>query len=100
MQGYLTVLGRDLKGWFFRFKTFPATYFVVLDSVPYRDKSVLARNVSWAAPRAGGHAEGEYTLRKYAIASDKLFDRCSQEQLGWMKWKTTSMGDQINSCGL
>jgi len=84
MLGYLTILDRDLKGWFFRFKTFPVTYFVILDTVPYRDKSVLARNVSWAALRAGGYAEGEYTLHKYAAASDKLLEQRAQERLGWM----------------
>ncbi|KAI9455505.1 hypothetical protein HD554DRAFT_2324338 [Boletus coccyginus] len=84
MLGYLTILARDLKGWFFRFKTFPVTYFVIVDAVPSRDKSVLARNVSWAALRAGGYAEGEYTLRKYAAASDKLLEQCAQERLGWM----------------
>ena len=45
---------RDLEAWFFHFKTFPVTYFVILDTVPFRDQSVLARNVSWAALRAGG----------------------------------------------
>ena len=37
---------RDLEAWFFRFKTFPVTYFVILDTVPFRDQSVLGRNVS------------------------------------------------------
>ncbi|KAI9458075.1 hypothetical protein HD554DRAFT_2029732 [Boletus coccyginus] len=99
MQGYLITLARDLKGWFFRFKTFPVTYFVILDTVPYRDRSVLARNVSWAALRAGGYAEGEYTLRKYAAASDKLLEQRAQERLGWMpeemKWEITKMQDQM-----
>lgn len=104
MKGYLTILARDLKGWFFRFKTFPVKYFVIMDTVPHRDKSILARNVSWAALRAGGYAEGEYTLRKYAVASDKLFDRCSRERSTWMpkeiEWTMTRMEDQIHSYGL
>jgi len=99
IQGYLITLARDLKGWFFRFKTFPVTYFVILDTVPYRDRSVLARNVSWAALRAGGYAEGEYTLRKYAAASDKLLEQRAQERLGWMpeemKWEIPKMQDQM-----
>ena len=86
LQGYLTILARQPKGsgWFFRFKTFPVTYFVILDTVPYRDRSVLARNVSWAALRARGYAEGEYTLRKYATAADRLLEECAQERLGWL----------------
>lgn len=103
IQGYLTILAQSPRGWFFHLKTFPVTYFVILDTVPHRDKSVLARNVAWAALRAGGYAEGEYTLRKYAVASDKLFDRCSRERLGWMpeemEWKMTRMEDQVNACG-
>ncbi|KAF8555603.1 hypothetical protein OG21DRAFT_1438531 [Imleria badia] len=99
LQGYLALLARNPKGWFFRYKTFPVTYFVIVDTVPNRDISVLARNVSWAALRAGGYAEGEYTLRKYAVASDKLFDWCSQARLGWMPpeagWKITRMEDQV-----
>lgn len=84
IQGYLTLLARDAKGWFFRYKTFPVTYFVILDTVPYRDQSVLAKNVSWAALRAGGYAEGECTSSKYAAASEKLLEKCAQERLGWM----------------
>ncbi|KAF8429445.1 hypothetical protein L210DRAFT_3508516 [Boletus edulis BED1] len=98
LEGYLTALERQSKGWFFRFKTFPVTYFLILDTVPYRDQSVLARNVAWAALRAGGYADGEYTLRKYAVASDKLFARCARERLGWMPeelWETTKLQDQI-----
>ena len=101
LQGYLIILARQPKGsgWFFRFKTFPVTYFVILDTVPYRDISVLARNVSWAALKAGGYGEGEYTLRKYAVASDKLFERSAQARLGWMPpeagWEMTRMEDQI-----
>lgn len=104
MLGYLTILARDLKGWFFRFKTFPVTYFVILDAVPYRDDSVLARNVAWAALRAGGYADGEYTLRKYAVASDKLLDRCSEERFGWIpkesEWNVPGMKEYMNSRGM
>ena len=35
---------------------------------------MLARNVSWAALRARGYAEGEYTLRKYAVYGQMLSD--------------------------
>jgi len=94
IQGYLAILARDLKGWLFSFKTFPVTYFVILDTLPNRDRSVLARNVSWAALRAGGYAEGEYTLRKYAVASDKLCEQRAQERLGWMPkemWEVRKM---------
>ncbi|KAG8216313.1 hypothetical protein J3R82DRAFT_6380 [Butyriboletus roseoflavus] len=103
LLGYLTILSRDLKGWFFRYKTFPVTYFVILDTVPNRAQSTLARNVSWAALRARGYAEGEYTLRKYAVASDRLFEECAHERLGWMpedmKWEMTMMEDQVNARG-
>jgi len=98
LHGYLTAR-RGLEESFFRFKTFPVTYFVILDTVPYRDKSVLARNVSWAALRAGGYAEGEYTLHKYAAASDKLLEQRVHERLGWtpeeMKGKIPRMQDQM-----
>ncbi|KAF8551151.1 hypothetical protein OG21DRAFT_1513110 [Imleria badia] len=101
LQGYLTILARDFKGWFFRFKTFPVTYFVILDTVPYRDRSVLARNVSWAALRAGGYAEGEYTLSKYAAAADKLVEQCAQERLAWLpeeiRGGIPKMQDQMGS---
>ncbi|KAG8216306.1 hypothetical protein J3R82DRAFT_6372 [Butyriboletus roseoflavus] len=103
LLGYLTMLARDIKGWFFSFKTFPVTYFAILDTVPYRDRSVLARNVSWAALRARGYAEGEYTLRKYAMASDKLFEECAHERFGWMpkdmEWGIAKMEDRMNARG-
>ncbi|KAF8837063.1 hypothetical protein BDN67DRAFT_973484 [Paxillus ammoniavirescens] len=99
IQGYLTLLSRDVKGWFFSFKKFPVKYFVILDTVPYRDHSILARNVAWAALRAGGYGKGEYDLRKHAIASDKLFEKCANERLGWLPkevgWKTTKMEDNL-----
>jgi len=96
LYGYLN---NDVRGWFFHFKTFPVTYFVILDTVPFREASVLARNVSWAALRAGGYAEGEYTLRKYAAASDQLLEQCAQERLRWMpedmKWEIPKMQDRM-----
>ena len=98
LHGYLADR-RDPEASFFRFKAFPVTYFVILDTVPFRDPSVLARNVSWAALRAGGYAEGEYALRKYAAASDKLLEQCAQERLRWMpgemKWEIPKMQDQM-----
>ena len=97
LHGYLVtppkLVGR------FSCKTFPVTYFVILDTVPSRDPSVLARNVSWAALRARGYAQGEYTLRKYAAASDQLLEQCVQERLSWMpkdmKWEIPRMQDQM-----
>jgi hypothetical protein len=99
LQGYLTLLSQDLKGLFFSVKKFPVKYFVILDTVPYRDRSILARNVAWAALCAGGYGQGEYDLHKYAIASDKLFQKCASERLGWLpkefEWKVTKMEDQL-----
>ena len=47
----------------------------------------------------GGYAAGEYTLRKYAAASDKLLEQCAQERLRWMpeekKWEIPKMQDQM-----
>jgi len=103
IQGYLTLLSHNPRGWFFRYKTFPVTYFVILDTVPNRDRSVLARNVAWAALRAGGYAKGEYTVRKYAVATDDLFEQCARERLGWQpagSWSATKMVDQLDSRGM
>ncbi|KAG9311916.1 hypothetical protein JVU11DRAFT_8177 [Chiua virens] len=100
-SGYLSDTAQTDEGRFFRFKTFPVTYFVILDTVPHRDRSVLAKNVAWAALRAGGYAEGEYTVRKYAIAADKLVEKCIKERLEWvpeeMKWKIPRMQDQMTT---
>ena len=96
LQGYLTKLARDDKGWFFRFKSFPVKFFVILDTVPNRDYGHLVQNVAWAALCARGYGEGEYTLRKYARASDKLFQDCAEQRLGWMpkgSWSATRMED-------
>ncbi|KAK2463889.1 hypothetical protein APHAL10511_004061 [Amanita phalloides] len=98
IPGYLTSLSRNLKGWFFSFKTFPVKYFVILDTVPNRNHTHLARNVTWAALCAKGYGEGDYTLRKYARASDQLFQACAEERLGWMPknaWSATKMEDQL-----
>lgn len=103
IQGYLTLLSHTPQGWFFRYKTFPVTYFVILDTVPNRDDSVLVRNVAWAALRARGYVEGEYTLRKYAVATDDLFEQCARERLGWMpdgSWSATKMADQLDLRGM
>lgn len=81
-QGYLVDLEQKPKHGLFCSKTFPVTYFVILDTIPYRDRSVLARNVSWATLRAQGYAEGKYTLAKYALTSDTLFERCARERYG------------------
>ena len=101
-QGYLVDVEQKPKDWFFPFKTFPVTYFVILDTTPYRDRSVLARNVSWAALRAQGYAEGKYTVAKYAVAADMLLKRCARERLGWMpkdmEWGIMKMEDQMQSC--
>ncbi|KIJ12328.1 hypothetical protein PAXINDRAFT_14806 [Paxillus involutus ATCC 200175] len=99
IQGYLTLLSRNEKGWFFSLKKFNVKYFVILDTVPYRDHSILASNVAWAALCAGGYGKGEYDPRKHAIASDKLFQKCANERLGWLpkevKWEATKMEDNL-----
>jgi hypothetical protein len=64
--------------------------------VPNRDYGHLVQNVAWAALCARGYGEGEYTLRKYARASDKLFQDCAGQRLGWMpkgSWSATRMED-------
>ncbi|KAG9311910.1 hypothetical protein JVU11DRAFT_8171 [Chiua virens] len=98
--GYLNNKAQSRQAQFFRFKTFPVTYFVILDTVPFRNKSVLARNIAWAALRAGGYAEGEYTVHKYAVAADKLVEKCAMERLEFtpeeMKWKLPRMQDQMS----
>ncbi|KAG9311907.1 hypothetical protein JVU11DRAFT_8168 [Chiua virens] len=103
-SGYLSDTAQADEGRFFRFKTFPVTYFVILDTVHNRDRSVLARNVAWAALRAGGYAEGEYTVHKYAVAADKLVEKCTKERLEWvseeMKWKIPRMQDQMSWCSI
>ncbi|KAJ3527550.1 hypothetical protein NMY22_g9739 [Coprinellus aureogranulatus] len=95
--GYITNIRNQVPGWFFRFKTFPVRYFVVLDTVPKRHPSIVLRNVAWAALRAGKYGSGEYTDSKYHKASDKLFEEKSAQRLSWMNtdlwggWTTTKM---------
>ncbi|KAF9237978.1 hypothetical protein BU15DRAFT_48124 [Melanogaster broomeanus] len=95
IQGYLTALSQHQQGWFFSSKKFPVKYFVILDTVPNRDHSILARNVAWAALCAGGYGKGKYGTLKYAIASNKLVQKCTNERLGWLpkgyKWKAPKM---------
>ena len=82
--------------YFFRHKTFPVTYIVILDTTPNRHYTFLAQQVAWVALRAKGYAKGEYEPRKYAIASDKLFEDCAKERLSWMpegSWHATKMAD-------
>ncbi|KAG2744884.1 hypothetical protein P692DRAFT_201105309, partial [Suillus brevipes Sb2] len=79
--GYLR--NRNKIGWFFRFIKFPVKYIVILDTVPNRHHSVLAKNVVWAALRAQGYGEGEFESRKYARASDNLFQKRAEELFSW-----------------
>ncbi|EDR07341.1 uncharacterized protein LACBIDRAFT_298402 [Laccaria bicolor S238N-H82] len=59
MDGYLTSLDRpNCSGWFFHFKKMPVKYFVILDTSPGREVTLLAREVAWAALRAQGLGGG------------------------------------------
>ncbi|KAG6909898.1 hypothetical protein DXG01_014712 [Tephrocybe rancida] len=77
--GYLTEINR--RTWkkreiaLLRFLNFPVKYFVILDAVPGRHVPVLARHIAWAAFRAKGYAQGECDARKYALASNMLFEK-------------------------
>ncbi|KAG2143586.1 hypothetical protein DEU56DRAFT_242503 [Suillus clintonianus] len=83
--GYLRTMGSGQSpGWFFRFKKFPVKYIVILDTVPNRDHSILAKNVAWAALCARGYGEGGIGTWKYARASDKLFQKRAEELHAWM----------------
>ncbi|KAF8056631.1 hypothetical protein FPV67DRAFT_1729807 [Lyophyllum atratum] len=98
--GYLAQLSQGGSGWFFNLKKFPVKYFVILDAVAGQHHAVLANQVAWAALRAKGYAEGEYSFRKYALASDKLFQKCAEERLGWRpkawpSWHATKMEDGL-----
>jgi hypothetical protein len=98
MDGYLTTLnGPQKAGWFFRFKSFPVKYFVIIDTVPGLPVSHLARGVAWAALRAQKLATGDYELRKYARASDVLFKKRTDERFAWMPGGVTisKMEDQL-----
>ncbi|KAG2143585.1 hypothetical protein DEU56DRAFT_242494 [Suillus clintonianus] len=94
-RGYLQALNSGQgAGWFFHFKKFTVKYIVILDTVPNRDHSILARNVAWAALRARGYGKGEYEGQKYARASDELFQKRAAELLAWMpnsSWQATKM---------
>lgn len=84
IDGYLTTLDGPKKvGWFFRFKKMPVKFFVIIDTVPGRHVSKLAREVAWAALRAKGLATGGYSLLKYARASDVLFQKSADERFAW-----------------
>ncbi|KAF8072192.1 hypothetical protein FPV67DRAFT_1447605 [Lyophyllum atratum] len=96
--GYLAQLSQGGRGWFFNLKNFLVKYFVILDAVAGQHHAVLANQVAWAALHAKGYAEGEYSFRKYALASDKLFQKCAEERLGWRpktwpSWHATKMED-------
>ncbi|KAI6113508.1 hypothetical protein EV401DRAFT_2074373 [Pisolithus croceorrhizus] len=82
--GYLTTVPELNQKWLFRLKTFPVKYLVVLDAIPNRDHSHVARNLAWAALCARGYGEGEYTLQKYAEAGDRAVDERAEECFGWM----------------
>ncbi|KAG2746325.1 hypothetical protein P692DRAFT_20836113 [Suillus brevipes Sb2] len=91
--GYLQ--NRNQLGWFFRFIKFPVKYIVILDTVPNRHHSILAMNVAWAALRAQGYGEGEFESRKYARASDNLFQKRAEELFSWTpknwRWEATKL---------
>ncbi|KAE9403025.1 hypothetical protein BT96DRAFT_917811 [Gymnopus androsaceus JB14] len=95
--GYLTLLTRPgSSGWFFHFKKMPVKYFVILDTVPHRHHSILAKHVAWTALCTHGFGEGEYSNRKYARASDVMFQKRAEELLSWKpkgSWTATKMGD-------
>lgn len=97
-RGYLTVFRLNPK-WLFRFKTFPVKYLLVLDAIPNRDHSHLARNLAWAALCARGYGEGEYTLDKYTKAGDKAVNERAEECFGWMPiewtWTLPFMDEQL-----
>ncbi|THU79467.1 hypothetical protein K435DRAFT_845454 [Dendrothele bispora CBS 962.96] len=95
-KGYLA--NAQHTGFFFRFKKFPVKYFVIIDVHPGRAVRHLARGVIWAALRAQGLAEGEFSIRKYARASDRLFHKRANERLSWMpssRWKAGSMEEEL-----
>ncbi|KAJ4469543.1 hypothetical protein J3R30DRAFT_1566854 [Lentinula aciculospora] len=95
LLGYLTILTRPGNaGWFFRFKKMPVKYFVILDTVPHRHHSILARNVAWVAFCVQGFGEGEYSDSKYVRASNRMFNQRAEERLSWLpkdSWSTTEM---------
>ncbi|KIJ61755.1 hypothetical protein HYDPIDRAFT_137335 [Hydnomerulius pinastri MD-312] len=78
---------RDTGKGFFHFKNLPVKYFIILDTIPNRHHSVLARNVAWAALRAKGYGSGKYSSRKFEKAADTLLEACAKERLAWMPWE-------------
>ena len=82
MDGYLTSLNwPNCSGWFFHVKKMPVKYFVILATSPGREVSFLAREVGWAALRAQILGRKEYEPRKYAEASDILFQNYAEQRL-------------------
>jgi hypothetical protein len=82
---YLTTLnGPQKAGWFFHFKNVHVKYFSIIDAVPGRHISHLARELAWAALRTQKLVTGEYELHKYARASDVLFQKRAEERFAWM----------------
>lgn len=97
MAGYIPSL-RQEKGWFFSFKdaSIPVRYFVILDTTPNRDVSMLMYHVAWMALRAGGYASGEFIHMAYHKASDQLFEAQAKRRLSWQPsffgtWSITKM---------
>ncbi|KAI3614022.1 hypothetical protein WG66_010740, partial [Moniliophthora roreri] len=105
--GYLTSLERGgsyARGWFFRFKQFAVKYFVIMDAKPHRHAFHVFRAAAWAALRAQGLADGEYSKLKFARASDILFQKAARERLSWMPagyggWSATSYEEELRSKG-
>jgi hypothetical protein len=100
INGYLTIPNgprRKPEVGFFHFKKTHVKYFVIIDTVPGRHVSHLARGVAWAALRAQKLATGEYDLRKYARASDVLFKKRADERFAWMPGgvEISKMEDQL-----
>ncbi|KAK7462322.1 hypothetical protein VKT23_007923 [Stygiomarasmius scandens] len=80
--GYL-VTSKE-PGSFFYSKRFPVKYFVIMDAVPGRSITYLARDVAWAALRAQGLAKGNCNFWKFARAADQLKQKHTEERLTWM----------------
>jgi hypothetical protein len=100
IDGYLTTLdGPKKTGWFFRFKKMPVKFLVVIDTVPGRHVSYLVREVAWAALRAKKLVTGEYSLLKYARATDVLFQKSADERFAWMGGgvQIAKMEDQLRT---
>jgi hypothetical protein len=101
IPGYITLLRRQEKGWFFRFKSpsILVRYIVILDTTPNRDVAILSQHVAWMALRAGGYGTGEFTRGKYYAASDRLFEKEAKRRLSWQPeffggWSVNRMEDE------